>query len=405
MTVTLNSKAGGWNKGSYADCTDGGKWTTCPIEHTTLDPALKTISMLNYQGAFRLPGGTFGTSEFGYALGTLAFNAARNSLFFAGHETQESIAEISIPALSTSEVLGDLNTATVLQDFVKVVGTGVGTNTPANVIDRVGGMECVGNELFLNGFNDYDGGGGMVDTTLLFRDSSDIANSTVDGYFQITDSARAAGYISPIPAERQADLGGTHLSGQSGLNIITRTSAGPSAYAWTPGDVGAATSGAIPAVQLAYYPTDRRLHNDAFNASKANAMWTFASRASYGLVVPGTKTVLNLGWSGGHLGGLGYKITQDEGYTCPGYCPFIAQDQSPFFWLYNTDDLKAVKDGSASYTPRPYSYGKITTPFTVGKDQKIGGGTYDEANGLMYISLLRADATTPVILVYKLDGV
>src|SRR5687768_5575706 len=75
---------------------------------------------LSYLGAFRLPGGTFGESNFEYGGVGLAYNPAHNSLFMVGHDWwPTAVAEVAIPAVLTGPLNG-LNTASVRQNFVEL---------------------------------------------------------------------------------------------------------------------------------------------------------------------------------------------------------------------------------------------------------------------------------------------
>ena len=76
---------------------------------------------LRHIGAFRVPGGTFGASTFGYSESLIAFNPQHHSLFFVGHSHQQHIAEIDIPTPSTSQHLNDLPIANVRQPFTSII--------------------------------------------------------------------------------------------------------------------------------------------------------------------------------------------------------------------------------------------------------------------------------------------
>src|SRR4029079_8314954 len=74
-----------------------------------------------YVGAFRVPDGKIGDSSFAWGGTALAFNPANNSLFMVGHDHQQAVTEIQIPAsVVNSGNLKDLPTAKVLQAFEKV---------------------------------------------------------------------------------------------------------------------------------------------------------------------------------------------------------------------------------------------------------------------------------------------
>ena len=219
------------------------------------------------------------------------------------------------------------------------------------------------------------------------------------------------GWISPIPPAWQATLGGSHLTGQSsGIPIISRTSVGPPAFAFDPLQIVGTTGTAqvpspVPTVTLLDFSLDDPLHGDLSNSTGTNDLWTHLSRAIYGLVVPGTRTYLTLGHSGGHASGVCYKCTQSDGTLCGGYCAPDADDYSLYYWLWDLDDLVAVKAGALSpHEPRPYELGVLPSAFDT---RELGGGAFDPASGLLYLTLQRADleqgaySNPPVVAVYR----
>src|SRR5687768_14767788 len=78
---------------------------------------------LRYRGAFRLPRSAGSQTDFQYGARSLAFNAANNSLFVQGRNG--FVAEIGIPALTTSANYHDLLQGAVIQPFAKVDDQGL----------------------------------------------------------------------------------------------------------------------------------------------------------------------------------------------------------------------------------------------------------------------------------------
>lgn len=76
---------------------------------------LLQLSDFSYEGAFRMPSGTFGGSSFDYGGTSIAFNATRGSLFVVGHDWDQEVAEIAVPEVRASSVVAGLSTASVLQ--------------------------------------------------------------------------------------------------------------------------------------------------------------------------------------------------------------------------------------------------------------------------------------------------
>ena len=375
---------------------------------------LLVIEDLQFEGAFRLPASTFGTSSLNYSEGPLDYNAANHSILIVGHSHHQEVAEFAVPPLVNSTVLEDLNMAgDPLLAFTPVLSRSDDGN-PQN-INRIGGLELItgatGTELLVNAYEYYDAPGDNTHTTLAVRDAGAVATAEVDGFFQFEGGAgHTSGWISPIPAEWQAVLGGTHVTGQSsGIPIISRTSVGPSAFVYDPMDIVEtdAVPTPVPTTTLLDFSLGNPLHSDLSNSGGDNDLWTHLSRVVYGMIVPGTRTYITFGYSGGHVSGVCYKCTQDNGNLCGGYCAPDSDDYYQFYWLWDMNDLVAVMDGLMNaYDVRPYAHGEFVTPFQV-SERQLGGGTFDPASGLLYLTVQKADraqgtyANPPVVIAFS----
>ena len=361
---------------------------------------LLAIGDLAYAGAFRLPAATFGTSSLNYSESPLVYNPASHSILIVGHSHHQEIAEFAVPPLVASTDLADLAMAgDPLQAFAPVLDRAGGGNSQN--IDRIGRLAYLegpsGPELLVNTYEYYDAPGDNTHTTLAVRDAADLANAQVDGFFRFQGGAgRTSGWISPIPPAWQSLLGGTHITGQArGIPIISRTSVGPSAFVFDP--LAIVSTGAVPdpvaTTTLLDFSLQHPLHDDLSNSSGDNDLWTHLSRATYGLIVPGTRSHLTLGYSGGHVSGVCYKCTQDSGNLCGGYCAPDDDDYYQFYWLWDLNDLMAVMTGELQpHEVHPYDYGTFDTPFQTSQRQ-LGGGSFDPATGLLYLTVQRADRT------------
>ena len=372
------------------------------------------IDDFQYRGAFRLPATTFGDSSLNYAQGPIEYYPANNSLFIVGHSHHQAIAEFRVPALNSSETLSELNmAASPIQVFSQVLNRPTGGNTQD--INRIGGLKIFagpsGPELVVNAYEYYDAPGDNTHTTLVLRNANDLALSTVDGYFEFQGTAaHTSGWMSAIPTAWQGLLGGTHITGHSsGVPIISRLSVGPSAFAFTPSSIvgNASVPTPIPNIPLLDFSLANPLHEDLSNSdpSRSNKLWTHLSRAVYGFIVPDTRTYVTLGYSGGHESGVCYKCTQSDGKKCGGYCAPDVEDYYQFYWFWDVNDLLAVKQGTVnSYDVRPYAYASFPTPF---QTNELGGGSFDPASGLLYLTVQRADreqgtySNPPVVIVYS----
>jgi hypothetical protein len=375
---------------------------------------LLRLTDIKYQGAFRLPAATYGGSSLNYSQGPVEYNSVNHSIFIVGHAHHQNIAEFAIPGIVNSTVLGDLNMAAApAQQFASVLDRAAGGNPQA--LDRVGGMEFVddgyGGQLIVNGYEYYDAPGDNTQTTLVVQDSGNVGTSTIAGIHTFSGGAgHTSGWISPVPPEWQAQLGGSYITGQSsGIPIISRTSVGPSAFSFDANDlvVASPVPTPVPTTKLLNFSLANRLHDDLSNSTGSNDLWTHLSRVVYGIIVPGTRTYLTLGQSGGHASGVCYKCTQDNGNLCGGYCAPDSQDYYHYYWLWDLDDLIAVKNGEMNgFDVRPYEYGEFPTPFAT---NSFGGGSFDPDTGILYLTVQKADraqgtySNPPIVVTFSFN--
>jgi len=375
---------------------------------------LLTIDKVQYKGAFRIPSGTYGASSADYSYGAIGFNPDKNSLFVAGHEYEGAIAEFPIPAIVNSTDIGALKTAsTPIQSFAKVLSKA--TNVDWGQGLRVSGIYYSGSKLMVNMYRFYDNGAPFMQTpTMILEDANGIAaTKSLKGYLPVQGGVAAGGWVSPIPTEFQSALGGTHISGftsSTARAIVYTGSNGPAAFAFSPNIAMAnsATTTSISTVKLVAYSLDNPLApgGDLYNTSRTNQYWTHASEASYGMIVPGTRSYLVLGVSGGHKSGIAYGDPPYGGYK--GYYTIDQKDIYTYYWLYDVNDFEKAKNGTIQpYAIKPYAVGKFNAPFQGSGVNPISGGTFDAATGTMYLSISRADTQSggnpSIIAAYKFD--
>jgi len=401
---------GGTDAAGDVSTPDAGDTSTSDVGPDTSvpqDPELVYVDDFEFAGAFRVPADMYGASELNYSEGPIAVEGT--SFYVVGHAHQQAIAEFTMPELVASETISDLNMAGAPdQVFVQVLDR-VADNPQA--IDRVGGMKVIDGELVVNGYEYYDAAGDNTHTTLVVRDASDLAAGVVDGFFSFAGGAHTSGWISDIPSEWQGPLGGTMVTGSSsGRPIIGRLSVGPSAFVFDPSDIVGAASvpDPVPTSALLDYDLSMPLHDDLSNDTGANDLWTHLSRAVFGFVVPGTRSYVTLGETGGHgPEGVCYKcVPNGETAECGGYCSVDPDDYSLYYWFYDVDDLVAVGAGSmAPHEVRPYAYGAFPSPYST---NQMGGGAYDAASGLLYLTMQAADreqgdfANPPVVVAFRI---
>jgi len=278
-------------------------------------------------------------------------------------------------------------------------------------LNRIGGMIFIDGKLYVNSYEYYDANGDVTHTTMILEDPSNLKDTNVKGFFQFEGGAgHTAGWMSEVSPEWKDRIGGAYLTGlSSGIPIISRTSVGPSAFSFTPNVADLeCNTGVISTNRLLDFSLSEPLNADLDNSERNNDIWTHLSRATYGMIVPGTRTYMTLGSSGGHESGVCYKCVQDDDNLCGGYCAPKISDYSQFYWLWDMDDLLKVKAGVMNaYDVRPYAYGPMVIPFADNRTD-IGGGTYDVVNGILYLTVQRADdeqgtySNPPVIIGYQL---
>lgn len=167
----------GWT----AVCSGSG---TCNDTTTVSGDTLAQINDFTYLGAFRIASDDFGVSNTNYAIGTLAYNPDRNSIFIAGHDHHRAIAEFSIPDLVISDDLLALDVVeSPLQEFVYLLDSSPNGNPEG--LTRITGLLYIDGQLIINVENWYDAGGANRDTTLIVRTANNLSTSEVNGYFEL----------------------------------------------------------------------------------------------------------------------------------------------------------------------------------------------------------------------------
>jgi hypothetical protein len=208
--------------------------------------------------------------------------------------------------------------------------------------------------------------------------------------------------MSDVPAEWEEALGGEAVAGGQCMPIVSRTSNGPSLFAFDPDDINVAAS-PIFAVPLMYFAGD---HLDDFGAYNGNtALWGGADCISDVILFPGTRTALFMGRKGMGPYCYGASCNDPEDSQSGNHAaPYGYQ-----YWWFDMLDFAAVKLGTMQpYEPRPYAYGTFTFPITDPAKTFIFGMAYDPTNNLLYVGQARVDPAEsprqfPVVWVYSVD--
>ncbi|SFD90574.1 hypothetical protein SAMN04487869_1015 [Marinobacter sp. DSM 26671] len=372
---------------------------------------LFSIGDLVYEGAARIPVGTYGDSRMGYAEGTFHVTDDFSSAFMVGHSQHQAIAEFALPQFSTASSISELPMAQNKQPFQKFFDR-VPSGNPDS-INRITGMNLINDELVVNGVQYYDGDANNTDTTFVIENPNELATSPVTGFLKLSARSHASGWMSEIPAKFQDTFKGEYIFGYaSNYAINARNSIGPSAFGVAAKTITNASSGdQVPTFPLIDYSIDNPLAQDPYNRERENDLWTEVSTAHVGFIVPGSDTYAVFGTSGGHNSGIGYKITQDNGQQCGGPCPYEASDVYNYFWFYDVNDMISVAQGNkAPHEVRPYEYGEIQLPFQEeGKTPNLViGASFNHSKNRLFLMLGRADKlqsqyeSAPLLLSYSI---
>ena len=381
------------------------------------DTKLLTIEDMNYVGAFALSRDAFGKSSANWSNGVM--HVADGRFYITGHNHHDNIAEFILPPLTAGNSLSELKIADqTRQNFAAIYNSSRLINREGH--DYISGLYEHNGALVVNSFEYYDAPADNRQTTLVVTDSANLQSSKIMGLHSLEGAARAAGWISEIPQSWQPFLGGTHISGNSsGFPIIGRLSVGPSAFVF---DIDSLTTksrpGQVKTQEVLGFSLKRPLHEDLHNTSGQNSIWTHISEVRYGFIVPGTATYMTIGITGGHKTGVGYKVIQEDGFLCPGYCPNSKTDYQNYYWLWDVNDMVRVRNGQLSPNDvKPYRHGPLNLPswVTAGDSSKtynhrarIGGASYDQNQNILYVSVLNAlranngDVNPPLVLGYQL---
>jgi hypothetical protein len=380
---------------------------------SSTEPLLQ-MSDLVYQGAFRVPDGQFGSSQyanFDYSDDGLAYNPAHNSLFIKGHTYAQMVAEISIPTLVNSNNINNLNTATVLQNFADITeGQLNQENIPYSATPNVilGGLLVYNNKLIGSYWAYYDNG--PVQQKSHFYHSLTLGQSgTFKGMYKVNyQNAFASflgGYMTAVPSEWQSALGGPALTGHCCTSIIGHQSLGPSAWVFDPDKLG--VQDPVPSTPVVHYPLSHPSLGTWDHPLPANPIYDIATTIT-GVVFPaGTRSILFFGHTG--LGEQCYGTGGNGDCNDPAnsYKGCHAYPYSYYVWAYDVNDFVAVKNGQKNpWDIRPYLTSTLTLPFTSNEAfNELNGAAYDPATQRLYIAQKCAPDVycLPVIHVFKVN--
>lgn len=394
-----------------------------------------TFSQLKYMGAFRLPR----TDLFQPCRGGIEKRRGLPEMWVKSNPMGWSL--VNVPALDPAITdRKQLPAANLLEQGPNLRSV----DFRGEKKDRMLHSYEVNGKLLFNMIQQYD-----ADTPNMYHlGRLDLTTGEIDGLYAVEGKYLATGWMGELPKKWADLLGWSHYMGNAHMfSIVGRSPSGPTFFGVNLGDVADATpdellDGIDTEMFLGYknrqrqalfktkYPdkTERygftEMHYNVVENRKntnpdsktsiavdypgqadpaGNDVWTIRSRVGDGFVVG--DTYVCIGSSAGHRGGMGYRIIDSNGKQWKGPASYLYDDYGPYYWLYDMNDLLRVKRGELKpYEVLPYEYGPWQHPLTnithQGTENKneIIGGSYDETEGVVYLSLRSADGNKPVIM-------
>jgi hypothetical protein len=341
--------------------------------------------VFTHLGSFRVPTIVGDDANgFAYGGGALAYHAANHSLFMAGHRTSNKLGEISVPTLG--------GTAALLQAPVDPTAGKLGQIGADSKV--IGGTLVRGDQVIVSAYVFYDAEGKQI-LSHFVRPRSLTAASPISGPLRVGPMGAGfySGYMGDIPVAWQARLGGTALTGNADLSIVSRTSLGPCAAAFDPLHIDGA------AALLVGYPMD---HATLGAWNQSNPRYGGADTVTGVAFPPQADTVIFFGCKGTTFC---YGEGSPDNPPPTGQCYDPTQSSKgqhgypyqPYAWLYDAADLAAVKSG-AKWPWDVVPYATVVLPLM---GAQVGGVAYDPTTNQLYISELYAAAWgMPIIHVF-----
>lgn len=356
---------------------------------------------LEYLGAFRLPQGENGSPNgFSFGGSPIAFDSTSNTLFVGTKES--SVGEIKIPTPVKSSKIDLLPFATMVQNIRDPLEGGLSVLEGA----ALRGLLVNERKLFGTAMVYYDASNSArVSHFSRSKDLTKPSATPLKALWKPEKSGYVAGWLASVPQEWQSLLGGSILSGNCCVPIVSRTSYGPSAFAWSPSDFD---KNPIPATPLLYYPSD---HPTLGEWGDSNPIYGGTTEMG-GMVIPsGTRSILYFGFNG--TGEFCYGTGGGRGGECVDpLSSSKGQHAYPYnyqVWAYDLNDLVKVKDGTKKpWEVKPYATWSIDN-FPEIYISGIGGVAYDEEKQIIYVSQARADvdgySSRAIIHAFKVKNV
>lgn len=368
---------------------------------------------LHYIGAFRLPANDVNGDSFSIGGRQMTFNPASHSLFVGSRAGR--VAEVSIPLPVNSSDVNALPFASYLQGFSDPTEGRLSQIATDGI--NIDGLLVHNNRLYGTASIYYD----ALNTQRAshYSHSLQLNQSSFAGWSSVWDASKTgfvSGAMATVPAEWQSLLGGPAITSQCCIPIVTRTSWGPSAFAFDPARIG--QSGTIPAQPLLYYTGE---HQTLGNWDGSNPVYGATTNMGGMAIIAGTRTILYFGRNGvgPHCYGNGTSDKSLDGKVGPDgakwcYDPTASGKGSHAYpyryqiWAYDLADFVQVKNGAKQpWDIQPYGVWPIDFP--ISEPTVLSGGVgYDAANQVLYLSQLLADrdgySYRPVIHAFQINA-
>lgn len=353
---------------------------TASIASAQTTQPLVAPSDLTYLGSFTFPSND-GTGRMGNEAnryGGMALSLQPDgSLLYGCHANLDppSLSRVSVPALGA--------VGTVLAPCVAIPNAKAVDGFDGGAY-RVGGTLPWNGSLIANVFAFYDGD---TDATASHFSGPDVAGLTGPVTLAGVNPGSLAGGMTPIPAEWRTLLGGSALTGQCCLSILSRTSFGPSAAAFDPANLG-------PVTTLLHYPQNHPLAPH----DTSNPLFHGATKVQ-GMAFPsGFRSVLFIGRHGDNYCYGSGSACNDPVISAQGAHAYPYRRQ---VWAYDANDLAAVKAG----TKQPWEVQPHETWTLTGiGDEATGaapltGAYYDDATRRLFVAV--GGGVTPRVHVWS----
>lgn len=375
---------------------------TVPVLAGAQDPlSLPLIqkSDLEYLGSFALPSTESGTSRFGYggqAIIPYTDSLGKTTVYMQGHNQKPGqVAQVEVPAsLSKSFVYAQLAVARQLQPFAGIsdgslsAKLGIGASDGASIY----GLFPYKGKLIVSADEYY----GCTQTLTHGLSSLDLSQADdFAGFFEVAGAANPraiAGPMAEVPAAWRTLMGGSILTGNWGIPIISCNSPGPALTAFNPEDLGGKSP--VPGSTLLFHSLGHALCEGgqcSFPDAEARTSGIYNLATSFGGAAfpDGSRSVLLFGSHG--TGPYCYG-TPDECGGDPAAPDAKGPHAYPYryqVWAYDAKDLLRVKQGALEpHEPRPYAVWTVDDleKWSGPGHARIAGAGYDNKTGRWYIT-------------------